>query len=530
MLKILLRKQMTEIFRTYFYDAKKNKKRSTASTVGFIILYVFLMVGVLGGIFTFLSLSICSPLADQGLSWLYFALMGLIAILLGAFGSVFNTFSGLYLAKDNDLLLSMPIPTKYIVFSRLLSVYLMGAMYCATVMIPAVIVYWLCANASIAAVIGSIIMLIMVTLIVLILSCLLGWVVAKISAKLKNKSFITVIVSLVFITAYYVIYYKAQQLIEQLISSAAVYGEKIKAAAYPVYLFGQMGEGNLVAVTVVSAIIIALMLLTYFVLSKSFIKIATATAKTKKVVYKGEKSKQKSVFASLLGKEFKRFTSSANYMLNCGMGALFIVILGVAALIKGNAFVEVIQSIFGAESGAVLIIINTMLLMINSMNFTAAPSVSLEGKTIWILQSLPISPWQVIKAKLFVQILLSFVPTAVFAVCAAFIIGPIYSLITLLFATLYIIFFSSMCMLMGIKSPNLNWTNEIIPIKQGMATGISMLIGWLYSIIFVVIYAVIGYAIGSIAYMGIFALITILLCVLLYNWLKTKGTKIFAEL
>ena len=36
----------------------------------------------------------------------------MLAIVLGAFGSVFNTYSSLYLAKDNDLLLSMPIPVR----------------------------------------------------------------------------------------------------------------------------------------------------------------------------------------------------------------------------------------------------------------------------------------------------------------------------------------------------------------------------------------------------------------------------------
>ena len=57
MLKTLLHKQMTEIFRSYFYDAKKNKKRSKASTTMFFAIYVILMVGVLGGIFTYLSIS-----------------------------------------------------------------------------------------------------------------------------------------------------------------------------------------------------------------------------------------------------------------------------------------------------------------------------------------------------------------------------------------------------------------------------------------------------------------------------------------
>ena len=79
------------------------------------------------------------------MGWLYFAIMGLLAILLGAFGSVFNTYSGLYLAKDNDLLLSMPIPVRTIMAARLLGVYLMGLMYSGVVMLPAIIVYWVTA-------------------------------------------------------------------------------------------------------------------------------------------------------------------------------------------------------------------------------------------------------------------------------------------------------------------------------------------------------------------------------------------------
>ena len=96
MLKTLLRKQMMEIFRSYFYDAKKNRQRSKASTAMFIVLFAFLMVGVLGAIFTYLSLSMCRPLADAGMGWLYFTLMGLVSILLGAFGSIFNTYASLY--------------------------------------------------------------------------------------------------------------------------------------------------------------------------------------------------------------------------------------------------------------------------------------------------------------------------------------------------------------------------------------------------------------------------------------------------
>ena len=137
MLKLLIHKQLSEIFRAYLYDAKKNKTRSKGATAAYIVLFVLIMAGMLGGMFTYLSLSICEPLSAAGMDWLYFALMGLIAILLGSFGSVFNTYSGLYLAKDNDLLLSMPIPVGVIMTARLLVVYIMGLLYSGVVIIPA---------------------------------------------------------------------------------------------------------------------------------------------------------------------------------------------------------------------------------------------------------------------------------------------------------------------------------------------------------------------------------------------------------
>ena len=186
MLKTLVKKQLMEIFRSYFYDAKKNRKRSALSTAMFIALFVLLMVGMLGGIFTFLSFTMCGAMTSVGMDWLYFTLMGLMAIFLGAFGSVFNTYSSLYIAKDNDFLLSMPIPVKIIMGSRLMSVYLMGLMYAAVIFVPAMIVYWIVAPVTVSAVVCSIIALLMISIFVMVLSCALGWLVAKISLKLKN--------------------------------------------------------------------------------------------------------------------------------------------------------------------------------------------------------------------------------------------------------------------------------------------------------------------------------------------------------
>lgn len=67
MIKTLLKKQFAEMFRSYLYDAKKNKKRSTFSFVMYVVLFAFLMIVVLGGMFAALSIALCAPLKEAGM-------------------------------------------------------------------------------------------------------------------------------------------------------------------------------------------------------------------------------------------------------------------------------------------------------------------------------------------------------------------------------------------------------------------------------------------------------------------------------
>ena len=323
------------------------------------------------------------------MNWLYFTLMGLISILLGAFGSVFNTYSSLYLAKDNDLLLSMPIPVRHIMTARLLSVYLMGLMYSAIVMVPALIVYWVNVPVSAVTVLGGILLMLLISLIVLILSCALGWLVAKISLKLKNRSFITAIISLVFIGAYYFFYFRAQQMISDLIANAVLYGQSILGSAYPLYVFGRVGEGDAAAMGIASVVVIAVFALTAFAMSKSFLKIVTSSCNTRKAVYREARAQKLSVSQALLIKELKRFSSSSAYMLNCGMGTFILPVCGVLILIKGGEFLGTIVQVLGDMRGCIPVLICVGICLISSMNNMAAPSVSLEGKSLWICEATP---------------------------------------------------------------------------------------------------------------------------------------------
>ena len=67
MLKTLLKKQIVEIFRNYYYDPKKNRARSKGATIAYIVLFAFLMIGVMGVMFTGLSLVLCSSFHEVGM-------------------------------------------------------------------------------------------------------------------------------------------------------------------------------------------------------------------------------------------------------------------------------------------------------------------------------------------------------------------------------------------------------------------------------------------------------------------------------
>ena len=530
MVKILLKKQLTEIFRSYFYDAKKNKARSKAAITGYIVLFIVLMVGILGGMFTFLSVSLCGALTAVGFDWLYFAIMGLLSVFLGAFGSVFNTYSGLYLAKDNDLLLSMPIPVGTIMISRLLGVYLMGLMYSGVVIIPAAAVYLIIGSHSLPAVIGCVLLVLLISVFVLTLSSALGWLVAKISLKLKNKSFITVIVSLLFIGAYYFFYFKAQDIISDLIANAAKYGDKIKGSAYPVYIFGRVGTGDFAAMLIVTAVVLLLFALMWTLISRSFLKIATATGKTAKKKYRETKSQKRSVQSALLHREFTRFVSSPNYMLNCGLGILLLPILGIALLIKGNTLMLVMNELFGKNSGSTVILLFTAVCAVASMNDMAAPSISLEGKSLWLAQSLPLKPIDVLKAKLNMQLILTGVPVIFCMLCAAFMLTPLQFASAFVSALTFVLLLSLFDLFIGLKMPNLNWTSEITPIKQSGGVMIAMFGGFIYTVIYCALFFMVGHKIGAVPFLLAVAAINLILSVLIYSWLKKKGAAVFSAL
>ena len=320
-------------------------------------------------------------------------------------------------------------------------------------------------------------------------------------------------------------------MITDLLLNAEDVGNRIKGI-YPLYLFGRVGCGDGVAMLIVSAVVIALLALVWYLIARSFLHIATASGNTAKTVYHEKAVKPVSADAALLRKELGRFTSSPLYMLNCGLGTVFLVVLAVLALIKGREVFLMMNALFAGGEGFVTVLAALCLCLLAGSNDISTPSVSLEGKSLWIAQSLPIDPWQALRAKLRMHLLITELPLVVCAVCVAAVSGVALPEIVMMLVTpmVYVVLSATFGLFMGLKRPNLNWTSEVAPIKQGLAVFLSMFVGWLVAVALGFLYYALMARVGAVAFLLAVTALFAVLALVLVRWLKNTGAKIYQHL
>lgn len=536
MLKILVKKELRQIWVQAFLRggkaAKKGKKQRSGK--GMAILWAFLSL-YLVACFAFMDWFAGKAFLLEGVEWLYYLLLGGAAILFGTLGSVFSTYSTLYLAKDNDLLLSMPIPIRDVILSRLAGVYLMGLFYSGAMTLPAVVVGLIQRGFSVSRLVGGLVWILLISLIVLGLSCLLGWVVARISQKLKSKSFLIALLSLTFLILYYVVYFRLMKHLPELIQSMLLYGESVRSSANPLYLFGQVGVGDWLAMLVCTAAVCLVLALIWMLLKRSFLSVATSSAAGKKAVYREEAARQGSASTALLRKEWLRFSSSATYMLNCGLGLLVQLALGVYLLLKGGSLFQSIGAVLpflSSDAGMLPVLVCAICCLSYSILDITAPSVSLEGRSVWLPQSLPVTPWQVLRAKLGLHLGLAILPTLFCLLTAAVLVPATLAQKLLLVVTglLFMLLIALVGLCLGVKMPNLNWTNEMYPIKQSAPVGLTILTGFAVPVALGGLYFLACKIMNATAYLSVAALLLLAANAALFLWLRNTGTRRFEEL
>lgn len=490
MLKALIKKELSQLGNLYFRNRKTGRPRSKGAVVGIVLLMVFVFLSV-GAMFGGTATMLASALIPLGKDAFFFAMMGLFTIAVGVIGSVFMTHAILYNAKDNEFLLSMPIEPRNILAARMFTVYLFNFIFCAMVWLPAIIVYGSFAGFRGNWLILSVLLLFAITLLVTVLTCFLGWLVALATSRIRNKSMASVIFSLLFVAGYYYLYFRMNSFITSIIDRSDVIEKGLRGWGWPIWQLGLGASGKPLNALLFTLLTVILFTITALILSATLIRLLTVKASAKKAVYREKRTGQRSVSIALLKKELARFAASPTYILNCGMGLIMLIAAAAAILIKADVIRSVVGTLlerFGFPTLTPILALAAVLFIASTV-FITAPSVSLEGKNLWLVQSMPVDPKSVLMAKLNLHILLAFAPVgaASAAICIALKLPAWQAVLTVFAALIFTWLIAEFGLLMNVLKPNFDWSSEAVPVKQDLPVMLTMFFGWIVTVLFAAI-------------------------------------------
>ena len=375
----------------------------------------------------------------------------------------------------------------------------------------------------------------MIPFLTLTISTLVAWIISIISSRLRNKTFVSVFFTVLFLIVYFVACGAFGGIV-----GAGTEGDIDLSGLKNTYIFYWMGSAmsgaNAINLLLAIACTVIPATITFILLNCSFIKIITTVRGARKIEYKEKSEKTSSPLMAVYKKELRRFFTSYAYILNAGIGNIMTLIIAVMIAIVGPELLielEGVPMIAGTASSLVTTIASMVIVLCASMNFVSAPSVSLEDKNLWILQSAPISAQKVLMAKLLTHMTICAPLTVISAVIVA--VGlkfTVLDAVAIILSSMAIVAFTAYFGLaLGVKFPKFDWQNETVAVKQGFAVFGAMFGTMIWAMIFFGVGIVLGImGIGFWATGFIFTFLNAIVCMLLHLYLMNGGAKRFADL
>lgn len=453
-------------------QARKRNKRSIGMVILFTVLYLYVFAVALG-MMSLLFYSLAEPYHMLGQDPLYFAMAALMGLGFSVIGSVFTTQSQLYEAKDNALLLSMPIPPGTVLLSRMIPLLALNMLFAGIVILPATVVYAIYIECSFALIAGQLLSLLAVTALSQAIACLLGWLMHLLLSKL-NKSATSMVYMIAFLGGYFYIYSKASSIMNAMLTDSQAIADTL-SWVWPIWALGKGSAGQLLYSLGSLTLCAACFAGVYAVLSATFLKTATATSSGRSrrkldLSRVGSASPKNAIVT----KELRKFLGTPVYLTNMGLGLVMVAALTIAGIWFRKDIAPFVQLLQLQEYTA--LILCAIVFYVSSTICISCPSVSLEGKNIWILKAMPISSKDILIAKLALHNRLSIPVTAL----AGLVLSTAYGctaaeiLLCTLACALISLLMGLIGMNAGLKWAKLDYISEAYPCKQSMALVVTM--------------------------------------------------------
>lgn len=474
MLKTLLLSRLAAMFSGN--TSKNGKKKGPGRIVLMVILMMYVM-GVLFALMFGLFTQMMPALAAQNAQWTAFAFAAIGGSVMSLLFDIPMAQAQLYGARDNEMLLAMPIPSWMILFSRMLALYGMSLLYAMCFYLPALIVCAMYMTLSAPDILCFLLAALVMQLLPLALSCIVARFFAYLKARFPRSQIISALFMGLLMCVYFYFCGNMNEVLTALADNAAVAAVNIRTYAYPFYAFGRASLGDWTSLLTLAGVCILIFAPVYFYLSRTFTRVVTVSSPIK-----GEKAgdmRAHSPFMALTLREMRHFTASSMYMMNAGLGLMLELFAGVFFLLRSQTLLAQFNGLFSSEGLCALIAM--ALCLISAMDVISAPSISLERESIWVVQSLPVKPSSVLFAKaachFFICAPVSIVTSILFAIPLAGIGAAGWAIIIVL-----PLLMNAFCALLGVCMnllfPRLDFINDVAVVKRSGSVICTMFMGW----------------------------------------------------
>lgn len=478
------------------YNFKNDKKALwRAIGIGFAILIA--LVEVIG-LYSYLMYQLYQGALTLNTPQIVITMAAVVTGLLVLVFGVFQILGALFLAKDTELLASIPLSQGQVFFSKFALVLLGEYPITFLLMLPPVIIYGVGQNAGVLYYILALICIIMLPLVPLVISAFVSLILMNIVSKSRRRDLITIVGSIILILLMLVgqsylmnkMPEDSQGFMITILNSSNAFIEFMGRAFPPAIWITKIlaGTGGEILLNLLYLFLISVGAFAIVYLMASFIYQRGATAQLETESRTGKAKityKKSSRVLAIFKNEILIIVRTPVYALNSLIMVLLAPLLLVLPLIGGDMAADSdLQFIYGFVENSeaqrwIILILAGIITLIVLINPALSTTFSREGKHIWILKNIPVKPEVQVLGKFFAGYSISFVGAFLSAVATmfSFKISLINIIMVIILSGLALIPICAVGLYVDMINPKLTWNNPQEAIKQNFNAVIGMLSG-----------------------------------------------------
>jgi len=404
-----------------------------------------------------------------------------ITSLVILFFSLFKAGSVLFQMKTYEAQITLPVSKTAIVISRFLSMYVTNLLLSFFVMLPGIVLYGVWVRPALSFYVFSILGTLFLPLLPITVAIIFGALITAVSSRMRNKSLVNSALTLLLVVGFFIFSTgsasRLENISEELLKNlSAVITAQIQQLYPPAVWFGKSAvSGNLPSFLLFFGVSACLFLVMVFTVQHFFTSICTLlSATTAKNNYTIRELSTKSPVTAMFRRELKRYFASSIYVTNTIIGFILMAAASVALFFMGPDKLETALGYPGLIRNAFPMFLAAM----GSMMTPTSCAISMEGKQLWIAQTIPVRSKDIFNSKILLALAVALPEYLIAVIFGLLAMQPTFlsALWIIIIPAVYIVFSAVAGITVNLAMPVFNWESEIRAVKQSASVMVTLLV------------------------------------------------------